>query len=195
MILGIMKIKHVFLTGRIQVGKSTLLRSVLSDLRKMQGVNLEYDGFITYFDDRQNDTRNLCMERISSDKTIESVRKIILHFENRIPQMQTLAYETEGVSLLDSLDTEKLLIFDECGKFEKNSVQFLKRIKNILNSDTHVFGVLRKDDSIEWLQEIAGREDVCVIEVTEENRTVLKEDVKNLMLELLGENNYGASIT
>lgn len=182
-----MNIKHVFLTGKIQVGKSTLLRGVLADLEKMENFHLQYDGFITYFDHRQNDTRNLCMERFTTDASIESERIPILHFEERIPQMETLAYETIGVELLDSLDTNKLLIFDECGKFEKNSPQFLVRIWQIMDADTHVFGVLRKDDSIEWLKQIADREDVCVIEVTEDNRVDLRVDVKEIILKLLGE--------
>ena len=109
--------------------------------------------------------------------------------------MHTLAYDTDGVKILNSLDTKKLLIFDECGKFERNCQPFIEKVESILDGDTHVIGVLRKDDSIKWLSDIAKREDVCVIEVTEENRDLLKEDTKELLLEVLGERDYGTAIT
>lgn len=187
--------KHIFLTGRIQVGKSTIIRKTLSEQKDLQDCELEYDGFITYFDVREKATRNLLMERITSDNKAEKRQSVMIHFENGRPQMETLAYETAGVEILESLDMKKLLIFDECGKFERNSSRFIGKIMQILDGETHVIGVLRKDDSIEWLQQIASREDVCLIEVTEENRTALKDEVKQLLLELLGVEQNDAGIT
>ena len=180
-------IKHIFLTGRIQVGKSTLLYRVLSDLENQQGNTLEYDGFRTYFDFRKSEFKKLYMERYTSDETVDCAKYCMIQFLEGRPQMQTLAYETEGIEILSSLDTKKLLIFDECGKFERNSTGFIKKMAEILDGDTHGFGVLRKDDSIQWLQDIANRDDVCVIEVTEENRDTLKEEVKALLLKILRE--------
>lgn len=182
-----MKKKHVFLTGKIQVGKSTLIRSALFELENDLGLRLEYDGFLTYFDHRESETRNLMMVRHTSDKDSEEMQKVMLHIEGGRPQMETLAYETGGIEILEKLDIKKLLIFDECGKFERNSQKFIEKINQILDADSHVIGVLRKDDSIEWLKKIAHREDVSVIEVTEENRNELKDAVKCRLLEMLGE--------
>lgn len=181
-----MKKKHIFLTGDIQVGKSTLIKGVLSDLIDQTDFHLEYDGFITYFDQRWNEERNLCIKRFTSDKSVETEQKIVLHFEGR-PVFDTLAYETCGVEVLESLDRKKLLIFDECGRFEKECPQYIGKIKEILNEDTHVIGVLRKDPPIEWIQEIIARDDVCIFDITEENRDILREAVKNTLLEMLGE--------
>lgn len=182
-----MKVKHIFLTGKIQVGKSTLIKEVLSGLENNRKITLEYDGFATYFDLRKNETRNLCIERRSSDNLVKDMKSTVIHFENGKPQFETLAYETVGVEILESLDLNKLLIFDECGKFEKNCSKFVGKIEEILNSDTHVFGVLRKDDSIEWLKRIAQRDDVCVIEVTEENRDFLGKEIEELLIKILRE--------
>ncbi|MEE1087049.1 MAG: nucleoside-triphosphatase [Schaedlerella sp.] len=181
-----MKIKHIFLTGDIQVGKSTLIRGVLSELEKKQDFQLKYDGFITFFDQRWSEKRNLCMERMTSDSSVNRERKVILQFEGK-PLLETLAYETCGMEILNELDTKQLLIFDECGKFEKNSPDFIGKITEILDGDTHVLGVLRKDDSIDWLKRISERQDVCAIEVTEENRNALKENIISLLLKMLGE--------
>lgn len=181
-----MKKKHIFLTGNIQVGKSTLIKSVLSDLSEGQDFKIEYDGFITYFDQRWNEERNLCIKRFTSDKNVETEEKTVLHFEGR-PIFDTLAYETVGVEVLDSLDRTKLLIFDECGRFEKECPRYIDKIKEILDEDTHVIGVLRKDPPIEWIQEIMARDDVCIFDITEENRGILRTEVKNTLLEMLGE--------
>lgn len=181
-----MKKKHIFLTGNIQVGKSTLIKGVLSDLREGQDLKLEYDGFITYFDQRWNEERNLCIKRVTSDKNVETEEKTVLHFEGR-PMFDTMAYETSGVEILESLDRTKLLIFDECGRFEKDSPHYLEKIKEILNEDTHVIGVLRKDPPVEWIQEIMVRDDVYIFDITEENRGILRTAVKNTLLEMLGE--------
>lgn len=189
-----MKKKHIFLTGKIQVGKSTLVQSVLSDLKKIESLHLEYDGFRTYFDERWNEERNLCIERVLADPEIKKEMKCLLHFEGG-PIFETLAYETNGVEVLEQMDTRKLLIFDECGKFEKDSPRFLAKLREILDGDTHVFGVLRKDPQIEWLQEIAARQDVEIYEVTEENRDVLREELKNRLLELLENKEDDKTIT
>lgn len=181
-----MKKKHIFLTGNIQVGKSTLIKGVLSDLRGGQDSKIEYDGFITYFDQRWNEERNLCIKRFTSDKNVETEEKTVLHFEGR-PMFDTMAYETSGVEILESLDRTKLLIFDECGRFEKDSPHYLEKIKEILNEDTHVIGVLRKDPPVEWIQEIMVRDDVYIFDITEENRGILRTAVKNTLLEMLGE--------
>lgn len=180
-------VKHIFLTGSIQVGKSTLIRSVLSDIGKEQNDHFEFDGFVTYFDYRKNESRKLYMERKTSDRFAEKIKFPVIQFEGGRPQMSTLAYETYGVGLLEKLDVRKMLIFDECGKFEKNCPMFIGKVEEILNKDTHVFGVLRKDDSIEWLKNISKRNDVCVIEVTEGNRENLRYEVKKQLLEVLGE--------
>lgn len=181
-----MKKKHIFLTGNIQVGKSTLIRGVLSDLMDQKDFHLEYDGFITYFDQRWEEERNLCIERVTSDRSVKAKPKAVLHFEGR-PVFETLAYETSGVEVLESLDRKKLLIFDECGRFEKDCPRYLGKIKEILDENTHVIGVLRKDPPIEWIQKIMAREDVCIFDVTKENRGILREEIKNRLLEMLGE--------
>lgn len=179
-----MKVKHIFLTGKIQIGKSTLLKSVLSDL--VNEYQIEYDGFTTYFDNRQSDSKILYMERKTSDSTAKGMKYPMIHFVDGRPQMQTLQYETSGMELLEEINTNTLLIFDECGKFERNSVGYVNKVNQILDGNTHVFGVLRKDPSIEWLAQIVAREDVKVFEITEENRNFLKEEVKKLILKILG---------
>lgn len=93
----------------------------------------------------------------------------------------TKIFEGKGVDILkNSLEYRKLLIMDELGFLESNSYNFQKYIKFILDSNTPVLGVL-KSSNCEFINSIANRKDVILLEVTKENRSSLKDNIVNII--------------
>lgn len=160
--------KHLFLTGRKQVGKSTLLR------RLIQTCGLSCTGF---------ETRALYLDGVRRGFTLHGFAELDA-WENdciisvRISQRQSIpvlpAFNENGVRMLQaSLDADApFLLMDELGRLEREADAFCAQVLTCLDSSKRVLGVLQQCDA-PLLRTIAQREDVTVLTVTPENRDEL----------------------
>lgn len=71
----------------------------------------------------------------------------------------------------------RILILDEIGHLEQNEEHYLKTLLEVIDKFPNILGVLKKYD-IQYIHEIAAREDVTVLDLDKESY----EDVKHYIL-------------
>lgn len=155
--------KHLFLTGRKQVGKSTVLR------RLLEGRDIIVGGFRTVRI-RLEDGASIHMvrpgeEEFNDENRIFSRKKGVLHLDPG-------DFDRIGCALLEAAGESDLILMDELGPTEIDAVRFQQAVLDTLDGTVPVYGVLQAADSA-FLDRIRERQDVQVITVTEENRDEL----------------------
>ncbi|MBP1764828.1 MAG: putative nucleotide kinase [Firmicutes bacterium] len=159
---------HIFLTGEIQIGKSTVITKTLSLLETITG------GFKTYFGlDREAPEKWLYMNPASEPKNFAPENAVVRLSEGRLPQVLTDKFDTYGVQLIRSARTNaNLILMDECGSLERNAFLFQQEVLDTLEGGTPVFGVV-KLASNGWVDQIRNHSRVKLVTVTKENRDTL----------------------
>lgn len=156
---------HIFLTGEIQVGKTTVIARTLSQLK------ITYGGFKTYFGpDRGSGSRLLYMNTAHELNILSKENGVVCFRDGCLPEVFTEKFNTRGVEIIQSArEYSKLILMDECGNFEDDAFEFQKEIMNTLDGDKPVFGVV-KLDSRGWTDRLRNHSNVKLITVTRENR-------------------------
>ncbi|MBU2703486.1 nucleoside-triphosphatase [Sporomusaceae bacterium BoRhaA] len=159
---------HIFLTGEIQVGKSTVIAKTLSLLKIPPG------GFKTYFGpDRELPDKLLYMNSATEPKIFRKENAVARFFEDKPPQVLTRKFNTYGVELIRSARaSSNLILMDECGSLEQDALVFQKEVIDTLDGNIPVFGVI-KLASKGWTDRIRNHLNVKLIIVTKENRDAL----------------------
>lgn len=175
------KIKHIFLTGEKQVGKSTVIRRVLEEL-KLQPAGLwtvpycENGKFAGYkIEGRKTDGEKTDGKKCGGENRISHV------MEDGSVFPVVPAFETTGVKILKEAMTDtSLVVMDELGRFETKAWKFRETVIECLNRNIHVIGVVQ-DTKTDFLDSIREREDVWMIRVTKENREEVFEKMHSYM--------------
>ena len=165
---------HVFLTGPIQIGKSTILKKVIDKS------GLKTGGFVTFFQDRESETRTLhiCPAGTEAEACSDN---IIAFFHGYDFQIFTGKFDTLGSEYIrHARESAQLIIMDECGRFESGALDFQNEIFNALDGGIPILGVLKEGD-IPWLSRIKQHPGVNVITVSEENRDELPAAVAEML--------------
>jgi len=159
--------KHLFLTGKPGVGKTTLIERVIE----------HYQGPVRGFY-----TREIREEGRRVGFTLNVIggeRKIFAHitFRTRFRVgrycVRVDILDDYGVKELEAgIEEGSLIVVDEIGKMELFSTALRETLLQALDSDCRVVATLTKQGSA-YREKITGREDVEVIEVTEKNRVSL----------------------
>lgn len=164
--------KNIFLTGEIQVGKSTLLNKVISNLKGSIG------GFQT---NRtvSNDSKEFFIHSLLDKNYINKIATILFN-ENKTKVIPyTKSFEEIADSIIrKSINISDVIVLDELGFLESNAMNFQKSIFEALDSSKLVIGVL-KARSTPFLDKIRERNDVIIYEVNKENRDSLLPDILN----------------
>ena len=167
---------HIFLTGDVQVGKSTVINKVLDIL------NVNYKGFKTYGAEYKEDGSSVVYispaENLE-DKTIVAYRGGAGHTKMEVNKD---AFEVKGVQILkDSLNSDcNLILMDEIGFMESHFEGFKDAIRDVLNSDKNVLGVIRNKQT-DFLDELRNLESVTLVNITKENRDELPEIICQML--------------
>lgn len=172
--------KHLFLTGDRGVGKSTALCKALDDS------TLPITGFTTL---------PFCIDGHDAGHYIHSLSPRTPLTQNdkpitvRIDETSCFPIEETfrrfGCAYLrHALADDGLILLDELGRAEQRIQEFTELVLQCIQSRP-VLGVMRSGN-IEWLNAIARRPDVCVLEVTEQNRddipSVVRQYLKGVAL-------------
>ena len=159
---------HIFLTGEVQVGKSTVIAKTLSLLK------ISFGGFKTYFgSDRESPDKLLYMNYAPEPKVFREENAVARFFKGKPPQVLTRKFNTYGVELIRSARADSnLILMDECGSLEREALIFQKEVIDTLNGDLPVFGVV-KLVSNGWTDRIRNHRKVKLITVTQGNCDVL----------------------
>lgn len=165
-----MRPKKILLTGNPGVGKTTIIKKILTGLKNA-------GGFFT--------------EEIRESGKRVGFRIITLNGEKGI-----LAYKGEGEfmigsysvnmkdleevavkSILSALKEKEIIVIDEIGKMEVLSEKFRNAVVEAINSDKMVIGVIHRDNS-GFFKKIKEMEVVELIEVRMDNRDEILDKLR-----------------
>ena len=156
---------HLFLTGEIQVGKSTLLSALLDSL------GLPACGFRT------------CWRRTEGEDTLHLLPwgvEAACGTDNQVARRrdgraETLSgrFDTLGTELLTPRPGCAVMVMDELGFLERNDLRFQEAVLRALDGPLPVLGVI-KPRNVPFLDQVRAHEGVQVVTVTPENRDELR---------------------
>ncbi|MDR0936100.1 MAG: nucleoside-triphosphatase [Oscillospiraceae bacterium] len=149
---------HLFLTGEIQIGKSTALRRWL-DYKK-----LKTDGFLTFFEERNTNSRRLIM----SDTTRLRQAELAVFRDNAF-EINLDTFEKFGLKLLQNSGKYDVIVMDELGTMEENAPNFKQAVLTLLDGNFPIVGVVKQRDS-PFLDAVRTHPLVQLITVTTNNR-------------------------
>ncbi|MDR0904827.1 MAG: nucleoside-triphosphatase [Oscillospiraceae bacterium] len=170
--------KHIFLTGEIQVGKSTAIRKFLANTGKSA------DGFLSHIvevDSAQPELgRELYLARFDTERGETDSR---LAARVRFPNFEvyTDVFDGHGAELLRSAGARELIIMDELGRMEEDAEAFKAAVFARLDGGQPVLGVVKMVET-PFLDAVRAHPNVEIITVTEQNR----DDVPRLLEKLFG---------
>lgn len=174
--------KHILLTGKPRVGKTTLIKKIIQEIRSISP-NHNVTGFYTNeirqnglrigFDIHTIDGRQGILAR-SNDPQFKSEMRVGKYFVD-ITDLEKLV-----VPLL--YNSTKLLIIDELGKMELFSSKFRKAVIFAFNNQPHVVATLPYYTHF-FLDSIRKRQDVKIFELTHSNRNQIFGDIVQQLCE------------
>lgn len=126
---------HVFLTGDVQIGKSTAIRRAIAQLGR------PVYGFRTFFTDRESAEKSLYMLPAAAERA-PGQEDAVAVFSGGRPTPLTARFDALGASLLRAAQAhpEGLILMDECGRFEREAYAFQREIARCLDGDIPVLG-------------------------------------------------------
>ena len=132
---------HVFLTGPVQIGKSTLLRASLDALQPQK-----LGGFRTVSAQPQADgSRPVYLHpACSPDELHESANRIGIRRPGLGIVSFPAAFETAGLAALAGAEDCDLLLMDEIGRMERRAEGYSARILTLLDGGVPILGVVQK---------------------------------------------------
>ena len=155
--------RHLFLTGRKGVGKSTLVRRFLEREDRTVG------GFYTLKTEQAFPGRpSVHLLRAGKDR-VPDWENLLLFCDREKDDTTTERFDWLGCQALDESRDAKLLIMDELGPHEENAERFKVAVLEALDGNVPILGILQQADS-DFLRMVAEHPQVTVLEVTQENR-------------------------
>lgn len=176
-------IRHVLFTGEIGSGKSTALRRTLALLGAQAG------GLRTYSPEpRGVRPKRLLLRAYGSGE--EGTLVCMIPGEDRsqvVPLFNTLAIRL----LEDAQRDADIVVIDEIGRLERDAHAYHAALKACLDGAKPILGVIRKQQAA-WADWIRAREDVLLLEVTQDNRDALPEMAAAQIQSVIAEPSDGA---
>lgn len=159
---------HIFLTGEIQIGKSTVIAKTLEFL------NISYGGFKTYFGpDRGSADRCLYLNSAAEPDNYSTENRVVQFKKEAWPLVLTEKFNSTGAELIKTArENADLIVMDECGNFEQGALDFQRELITTLDQNKPVLGVLKLASS-GWTDLIRNHQKVKLITVANQNRDEL----------------------
>lgn len=168
--------RNILLTGVPGIGKTTIIEKVLSESKLKKG------GFTTEEIKEQGIRAGFTIIDIATGE-----EGILAHRDIKSPLkvgkygVDKKAFEEIGVKALEqALRDKELIIIDEIGKMELFSRPFQEAVLRCLSSPKRVLGSIKLKGN-PFVDSIKRRTDTKIIEVNEKNRSLLPEEIINLL--------------
>ena len=157
---------HIFLTGPVQVGKSTIIRKTLEALsitpggfRSVSVADLPDGAMSVYLIPAgERDPSMTDWNRVGIRKLARGIVKF--------PE----SFERAGIAALQKAESARLILMDEVGRMESEAAQFSARILQLLDGETPILGVVQKAADTPLTNAIRNHPNVRVVEISVENR-------------------------
>jgi nucleoside-triphosphatase len=171
---------HIFLTGNIKTGKTTIVSSVCREVA-MRGYQI--GGFYSYFDEhREEENRCLFLNGAHMPQMYDGDHVVVRFTSREEPRVYTNRFNEFGKLFIhERKKIAHMLIMDECSFLEGQALDFQHEILTALNETIPILGVVRLGRA-PWTQLIAKHRNVRLIEVTEENRDALRLELMDYFL-------------
>lgn len=171
--------KNLFLTGKINIGKSTVLNSIKD---KLNISNCKIGGFLTKAFLENGKVKGFYIEPINYYLSKSEFETNIIGYTPDDTKWVgvTNTFENIGVEILNYClkSPLELIIMDELGFFESKACIFQQKVHEILESKKKVLGVIKPQPTI-FMNSIRDREDVIIVEINEENRDYVSTELYN----------------
>ncbi|MFN3420419.1 MAG: NTPase [Armatimonadota bacterium] len=173
--------KNLLLTGLPGVGKTTVIRKVLSLLP----FGLKFGGFFT--EEVREGGERVGFQIVSTDgqrawlarKGFPSPHKVGKYGVN------VEAIESVIIPALDrAIEQADLIVIDEIAKMELSHPAFAEIVWRCLESSKPVLGTIQRSH-LPFIERVKARADTQVLEVTKENRDILPEKIVAVLTDLL----------
>ena len=162
---------RLLLTGSPGIGKTTLIRAVLERIEE-----IKFAGFCT--EEKRHGGQRIGFKIITLDGQ-EGTLASIGREEPTVGKYSVHVEEFEKL-VLPQLDPETtpadLYVIDEIGKMELLSPSFRNKVIDLLARHSNLLATIAKKGK-GFIEQIKGRNDIELIEVTCENRDHLAEEI------------------
>lgn len=156
---------HLFLTGAVGCGKSTVIDKVLARQP------LPVGGFRTGFGSDRGEVERALYLWSAASQPLRDEEHVVARFDSRGAAPRPARFDALGVAALNC-PWAGLIVMDECGRLEREALRFQAVILAKLNGVVPVLGVVRQGFP-GWTRAIVEHPDVEIIEVTAQNREEL----------------------
>ena len=162
--------KHIFLTGQVQCGKSTLIQRVLSALdplrlggfRSISLASIIPGAFAEVY----------LVPAIDDNPRLTRDNLIGIRWNSYGFTAYPAAFDNYGVQLLQNSSQAQLMLMDELGMMENEAPLFIDQVKRHLDGSIPILGVV-KPRSTPLLDAVRAHPAVELITVNESNREAL----------------------
>ena len=156
---------HIFLTGDIQVGKTTIIKKFLPQS------GLSADGFLTYWALDGDGVRCLYLSKLSTDAASGKRHILARDIGGNLSQSEkvTSVFNEHGAAILSACGKHDIIIMDELGFLESEAAEFQNAVLRHIAGGVPVLGVI-KPRKTKFLDTIRAQANVTVREVTPQNR-------------------------
>lgn len=171
---------HLFITGEVGVGKTTLISKLLEGIPKDK-----IYGFYTQKispDGKFGKTGEVYMFKAPYEETPKPIHCIAEILGNRQFNIHIDEFETYGVKLLENIPDGSYVLMDEIGFLESNAPRFCHKVMEILDRKVYVLGVI-KPKHTEFLDDVRRHKDVQLYNITEDNRDKLTRKLRQILKE------------
>lgn len=169
---------HIFLTGEKQVGKSTLVSSVLDSTK------LRYKGLrsISVFDDNNDRNVFIIPAGAGNSSTGETRALVGICSNHHIVERRPEVFDKTGCHFLETDKDTELIVIDEIGNIERDAKIYSEKIMSLLErTDIRILGVVQKMAHTEFADTIRNHPNVRMIEVDKNNRDELVQVVLKIL--------------
>ena len=167
-----MKIKNIFVTGSIKIGKTTVVNKVLERLGQ-----IKTGGFKTVPIFENGIRKGFALESFDGKKKLFAHVDLQSSLKFDIYKYDVSVFENFGTMVLErSLKNSELIVLDEMGVMEKQTKKFIKLILQCLNAPQPVLGAFQKR-ALWFLDILKERQDTKIFFIDEENRDTIHEEI------------------
>jgi nucleoside-triphosphatase THEP1/ADP-ribose pyrophosphatase YjhB (NUDIX family) len=171
--------RHLFLTGGVQVGKSTLIEKILESLP-----GLAPGGFRTLSAGPDAEGTRAVYLLPAAGGAFGPDNRVGLRTERGIV-CYPAAFDTAGVAALAGAEKSPLILMDEIGRMEREADLFSARVRALADGKTPILGVVQRQSDTPLAEYLRGHAQTELVEVTRENRDALLPELQKRVKRIL----------